>query len=165
VLFLYDPLHWTPQFVWEKIASILPQSVHHSSTTHPIIDIPVHYGGNDGPDLLVVADACSLSPAEVIALHTAQPFPVLMLGFMPGFPYLGGLPTRLHLPRRSTPRAYVPAGSIAIANDQTGIYPNQSPGGWHLLGRTTVQLFDPTRDPPSLLTPGDLVRFISIGEA
>ena len=165
VLFHYDPLRWTPQLVWEQVASVLPQTVQHSSSTRPIIDIPVHYGGNDGPDLLFVANACRLSPAEVIALHTAQPFPVLMLGFMPGFPYLGGLPTRLHLPRRSTPRTHVPAGSIAIANDQTGIYPNQSPGGWHLLGRTTVQLFDPARDPPSLLKPGDLVRFISIDDA
>jgi KipI family sensor histidine kinase inhibitor len=164
VLFLYDPLRWTPQLVWEQIASVLPQIVQHSSSTPPIIDIPVHYGGNDGPDLLFVANACSLSPAEVIALHTAQLLPVLMLGFMPGFPYIGELPAHLHLARRSTPRTHVPAGSIAIANDQTGIYPNQSPGGWHLLGRTTVQLFDPNRDPPSLFKPGDLVQFISVDE-
>jgi KipI family sensor histidine kinase inhibitor len=165
VLFLYDPFNWTPQLVWEQIASVLPQMVQQRSSTSSTIDIRVHYGGIDGPDLLFVAQACGLSTAEVIALHTAQPFPVLMLGFMPGFPYLGDLPTHLHLPRRSTPRTHVPAGSIAIANDQTGIYPSQSPGGWHLLGRTTVQLFDPTRDPPSLLKPGDLVRFISIDGA
>lgn len=165
VLFVYDPLRWTAPDVWQQIVPVLLFQGQATTAAPKTIDIGVRYGGDDGPDLHAVAQACGLSPVEVIALHTARPYPVLMLGFMPGFPYLGDLDPRLRLPRRSTPRTLVPAGSVAIANDQTGIYPRPSPGGWHILGRTTVLLFDPMHDPPAALAPGDLVRFHALDEA
>lgn len=120
--------------------------------------IPVRY---DGPDLDQVAQTCGLSVDEVIALHGAARYRVLMLGFMPGFAYMGGLPDALRLPRRAEPRLKVPAGAVAIADDMTAIYPWESPGGWHLLGQSDVTLFDQTRDPPALLAPGDRVEFVA----
>jgi KipI family sensor histidine kinase inhibitor len=126
------------------------------------ISIPVRYGGEHGPDLAEVAERLGMTPAEVVAEHCAHRYPVLMIGFAPGYPYLGGLPERLTLPRRDTPRAAVPAGSVAIAAGMTGIYPARLPGGWHLIGRTDVTLFDALADPPSLLEPGDHVRFVAI---
>lgn len=123
--------------------------------------ISVCYGGIDGPDLDEVAAQVGLSPQEVIALHTATEQRVLMIGFAPGYPYLGWLPPVLHLPRRATPRVAVPAGSVAIAAGMTGIYPAALPGGWHVIGRTDITLFDPAADPPVLLQPGDRVRFVN----
>ncbi|CAA7618718.1 5-oxoprolinase subunit PxpB [Magnetospirillum sp. SS-4] len=114
----------------------------------------------DGPDLGAVAAAAGLSVDEVIALHGGTRYSVLMLGFMPGFAYLGGLDSRLRIPRRAEPRLRVPAGSVAIADDMTAIYPWESPGGWHLLGTAGVVLFDQTRQPPALLAAGDQVEFI-----
>jgi len=118
--------------------------------------LPVVY---DGPDLDDVARSCGLSRDEVVQLHGSTMYTVAFLGFSRGFPYLAGLPEALHLPHRSSPRPRVPAGSVGIALDQCGIYPVASPGGWHLIGRTTSPLFEPDRDPPSLLSPGDAVRF------
>lgn len=123
------------------------------------VTIPVRYGGQWGPDLEAVAAATGLIPAEVIRLHTSQPMQVEMIGFMPGFPYIGGLPSPLHLPRRGVPRLAVAAGSVAIANGRTGIYPATAPGGWHLIGRAAITLFDPSRDPPVLLQAGTYVQF------
>lgn len=123
------------------------------------IEIPVCYGAEYGPDLAAVATQVHLSEAEVIARHAAGAYTVAMLGFAPGFPYLLGLDATLHVPRRSEPRTRVPAGSVAIGGAQTGIYPKQLPGGWHLLGRTPLRLFDAAREPPTLLVPGDGVRF------
>ena len=123
-------------------------------------EITVRYGGVDGPDLPEVADRTGLSEDAVVALHAGTEYRVLVLGFMPGFPYLGILAAQLDLPRRATPRVRVPAGSVAIAGRQTGIYPFESPGGWHLVGRTDVPLWDPVRQPPALLAPGDRVRFV-----
>ena len=120
------------------------------------------YGGEWGPDLEDVADRLGLSPNDVVARHTGSELTVYMLGFSPGFPYLGDLPDSLALPRRTTPRERVPVGSVAIAERQTGIYSREMPGGWHLLGRTPVALFDEHRDPPSYLAPGDRVRFVAI---
>lgn len=116
----------------------------------------------DGEDLPAVADRCGLSQDAVVRLHTSTAFTVAFLGFSRGFPYLAGLPAPLHLPRRSTPRPRVPAGSVAVALDQCGIYPAASPGGWHLIGTTAQQLFDPAQDPPSALRPGDQVRFVQV---
>lgn len=121
--------------------------------------IPVCYGGDYGPDLNGVAEHCGLSPQEVVNLHSGLPAYVFMLGFAPGAPYIGVHDERLAIGRRSTPRTVVPPGSVAIANRQTMIYPNASPGGWHLIGSTPVTLFDPDRQPAALLTPGDTVRF------
>lgn len=127
-----------------------------------LIEIPVAYGGEYGPDLETVAEARGLTVGEVIALHSGTEYLCYMIGFMPGFPYLGKLPDPLRTPRLSTPRTRVAAGSVAIADAQTGIYPRESPGGWNLLGRTAVRLFDPDADPPSLISPGDRVRFVPI---
>jgi KipI family sensor histidine kinase inhibitor len=127
------------------------------------VEIPVCYGGDFGPDLAAVADHAHLSADEVVARHAAADYGVAMLGFAPGFPYLLGLDHALQLPRRGNPRTRVPAGSVAIGGAQTGIYPRELPGGWHLIGRTPAVLFDPARNPPCLLGPGDRVRFRAIG--
>jgi KipI family sensor histidine kinase inhibitor len=125
----------------------------------PLRCIPVLYGGAAGPDLAEVARACRLSEAEVVAQHSSIEYTAFMLGFRPGFAYLGTLPARLALSRLLTPRVRVPAGSVAIAGRQTGIYPVASPGGWRLIGRTAVRAFDAEREPPSLIAPGDRIRF------
>jgi KipI family sensor histidine kinase inhibitor len=121
--------------------------------------IPVHY---DGPDLGDIAARLRLDPAEVVRRHMAIEYRVYLLGFVPGFAFLGLLDPTLELPRRASPRLKVPAGSVAIAGRQTGIYPLETPGGWHLIGRTNVKLFDAERDPPSLLGVGDRVRFEAV---
>ncbi|RTZ39769.1 5-oxoprolinase subunit PxpB [Candidimonas sp. SYP-B2681] len=126
------------------------------------IDIPVCYGGAYGPDLASVAEHCRLSQDEVIELHSHNPAYVFMLGFAPGAPYIGMHDEKLAIGRRSTPRTDVPAGSVAIANLQTMIYPNTSPGGWHIIGATPLVLFDPFQEPPTLLSPDDTVRFVPI---
>lgn len=127
--------------------------------------LPVIYGGDAGPDLIPVAQAAGMTPDEVIACHTAQDYVVYMLGFLPGFPFMGDVPGALRLPRRSEPRVRVPAGCVAIANAMTAIYPWESPGGWHLLGRCPAPLFDATREQPALLAAGDRVRFASVSTA
>jgi len=129
------------------------------------IEIPVCYGGEYGEDIGPVGAAHGLSEADVIELHSAPTYFVGMLGFAPGFPYLAGLDEQLVTPRRATPRPRVPRGSVAIGGEHTGIYPFESPGGWHLIGRTPLALFDPSRDPPSLLAAGDQVQFIPIAPA
>lgn len=126
------------------------------------VEIPVCYGGEHGPDLDAVAAHAGLSRDEVVARHAGAGYTVAMLGFAPGFPYLLGLDPALHVPRRANPRTRVPSGSVAIGGAQTGIYPRELPGGWHLIGRTPRALFDPARNPPCLLAPGDRVRFRTI---
>jgi len=121
--------------------------------------ILVIYGGEHGPDLADVAELCGLTQAEVIERHAATELRVLFLGFAPGFAYLGGLPDELHVPRLATPRTRTPAGSVAIAGSMSGIYPADLPGGWRVIGRTSLVLFDPRGDPPAYLAPGDTVRF------
>lgn len=125
-------------------------------------EIPLHYGGEHGPDLEALARHAGLSVAQVIGLHTAVEYRVGMLGFAPGFPYLIGLDQRLSMPRHATPRTRVQAGSVGIAGAQTGIYPRSGPGGWQIIGRTEAILFDATQERPALLEPGDSVRFIDI---
>jgi inhibitor of KinA len=131
-----------------------------TSSPGPLVEISVRYGGRDGPDLAEVADRTGHSEADVIALHAGREYRVFLVGFAPGFPYLGVLPGELELPRRATPRVRVPAGSVAIAGRQTGIYPFPTPGGWHLIGRTDAPIWDARRDPPALLAPGTRVRFV-----
>ncbi|HRL22265.1 5-oxoprolinase subunit PxpB [Alcaligenes sp. SDU_A2] len=130
--------------------------------TGTLVDIPVCYGGDFGPDLADMARQLALTEQQLIELHSSLPQLVFMVGFAPGAPYLGMLPDALNLPRRTTPRTTLPQGSVAIANRQTIIYPNASPGGWHLIGRTPLSLFDPLRSPPARLEPGDQVRFVPI---
>jgi inhibitor of KinA len=134
-----------------------------ASVSGRTVEIPVCYGGDFGPDIEAVARHNGLSVQEVITIHTATSYPIYMLGFAPGFPYLGGLDQRLHTPRLETPRARVEAGSVGIANAQTGIYPLPSPGGWQLIGRTPLRLFAPEMDDPvPYYRPGDRLQFVSI---
>lgn len=127
-----------------------------------VIVIPTQYGGEFGPDLDFVARHNGITTAEVVARHTGGLYRVFMLGFAPGFPYLGITDEQIAAPRLETPRPRVPAGSVAIAGRQTGIYPRESPGGWRLIGHTAVVLFDPAREPPALLRAGDSVRFVAL---
>ena len=127
-----------------------------------LIEIPVHYGGDDGPDLDDVAAHARLSADEVVARHAGLECTVAMLGFAPGFPYLLGMDPALATPRLQTPRTHVAAGSVGIGGAQTGIYPRPGPGGWRIIGRTDSVLFDPRREPVSLLSPGDRVRFVPV---
>ena len=126
------------------------------------VEIPVCYGGEFGPDLEYVAEYHKMTPEEVIDIHTNGNYLVYMIGFAPGFPYLGGLSEKIATPRRSSPRLVIPAGSVGIAGDQTGAYPIESPGGWQLIGRTPVNLFRPEVEPPILLRSGNLVKFKAI---
>jgi len=128
------------------------------------VEIPVCYGGDVGPDLEAVGAAHGLKADEVVALHSGAEYFVSAVGFAPGFPYLGGLPAPLHTPRRATPRTRVPAGSVAIGGAQTGVYPFETPGGWHVIGRTPLRLFNPQGRPPALLQAGDRVRFRRISQ-
>lgn len=127
--------------------------------------IPVAYGGEFGPDLEEIAAHAQLSAAEVIRLHAAAELRVLFDGFAPGFAYLGGLPEEIRVPRLTTPRTRTPRGSVAIADAMTGIYPADLPGGWRVIGRTPLDLFDASREPPAYLVPGDTVRFEPIAAA
>jgi KipI family sensor histidine kinase inhibitor len=124
------------------------------------IEIPVAYGGEHGPDLADVAAHTGFTPAEVVRRHAAGEYVVYLLGFLPGFAFMGGLPPELATPRRAEPRVAVPARSVGIGGAQTGVYPLVSPGGWQLIGRTPLQMFDPAAAEPTLLRPGDRVRFV-----
>ena len=165
-------LHYDPAAVgsgtspYEALAETIgtwlgTQSVE-TSAAGRLIEIPVCYGGAFGEDLEALARSHGLSAGEVIAIHSGTSYHVHMLGFVPGFAYLGGLDARLATPRRDTPRQSVPAGSVAIGGAQTGVYPLDTPGGWHIIGRTPLQLFKPDAAPPSLLNAGDAVRFVPI---
>ena len=136
-----------------------------SAAAPRIVEIPVRYGGPDGPDLDDLAALHGFTVAEVVSMHAAATYTVHMIGFVPGFPYLGGLDPRLATPRRATPRTVVPSGSVGIGGAQTGVYPMDSPGGWHLIGRTPLRLFDVDRAEPALLHLGDCVRFVDAGRA
>lgn len=129
---------------------------------HHVVEIPVCYGGEFGEDLPDVAAHAGLSEEEVIRLHSEKEYNIYMLGFLPGFPYLGGLDPRLHTPRLANPRTKIPAGSVGIGGEQTGIYPLDSPGGWRLIGRTPLKLYDPDREEPFLYQAGDYIRFVPI---
>ena len=124
--------------------------------------IPVTYGGRFGPDLETVAEHAGIDAEEVVAIHSGTDYHVFMLGFAPGFPYLGGMDERIACPRLATPRTRVPAGSVGIAESQTGVYPNESPGGWQLIGRTPIALFDVNAEPPAAMLPGTQVNFVPI---
>ncbi|MCX2451598.1 5-oxoprolinase subunit PxpB [Pedobacter sp. PLR] len=129
-----------------------------------VIEIPVVYGGDRGPDLEFVAAHNQLSSSEVIAMHTAATYLVYMIGFAPGFPYLGGMNEKIAAPRKEQPRAKIAAGAVGIAGQQTGIYPIETPGGWQIIGQSPVSLFDLNRKVPALLKAGDRVRFVAISE-
>lgn len=136
-----------------------------TNTPGPVIEIPVVYGGVHGPDLADVAMHCGMSEDEVIDTHSEAVYRVYFIGFAPGFPYLGGMDERIACPRLTTPRVRIPAGSVGIAESQTGIYPNISAGGWRIIGRSPTVLFDAGSDPPSLLEPGATVKFVPVTSA
>jgi len=153
----YDPLVISRAQLQSALAQIQPQK--NTDTAERIVEIPVCYGGGFGPDLDFVCRHCGLTAEEVIRRHSAPIYRVHMLGFTPGFPYLGGMDKSLATPRLSSPRRVIPAGSVGIAGEQTGIYPMASPGGWQLIGRTPEKLFDPGREQPILLDAGMRLRF------
>lgn len=162
ILIDFDPLRWTHH----ELASLVRQLAREKS---PLgrgainwVTVPVCYGGEFGPDMAAVAGHLGVSTDEVIRLHSSGTYLVYFLGFSPGFAYMGGLPPELHLPRLTTPRTFVAGGSVGIAGGQTGIYPVDSPGGWQIIGRTPVRMFDPEADPPSRLQPGDRLKFSRI---
>jgi inhibitor of KinA len=157
----YDPLRTESAELIHLIESLLGQeSLVKREVT--LWRIPVCYESEYAPDMTYVAEHTGCDAQRVIALHCARRYHVYMIGFLPGFPYMGDLPLQLHLKRRTDPRVKVPAGSVAIATSLTGIYPLESPGGWHLIGATPIRLFDPTREAPSLFTPGDQVIFYPV---
>jgi inhibitor of KinA len=160
----YDPLVTSRADIERAIASLLDRQPGPRGAA-TLWHVPVCYDREFAPDSAEVAHLTGVTPNEVVALHSAVPYHVYMLGFLPGFPYLGDLPDRLALPRRADPRLRVPAGSVSIATTLTAIYPYESPGGWHLIGTTPIRLFDPTRPRPALLAPGDMVRFEPIDPA
>lgn len=137
---------------WEESEAIEPDSRR--------IAIPVIYGGDAGPDLGIVAEHNGLTLSQVVELHSGADYIVYFLGFQPGFAYLGGLAPGLQTPRRAEPRLLVPAGSVGIGGSQTGIYPLATPGGWQIIGQTSLRLFNPANEPPTLLAPGDTLRFV-----
>ena len=159
ILIFYDPAITSPDRLQQEILGLEKKTAEVTIPPPQIIEIPVVYGGEYGPDLEFVATHNGLTPEEVIEIHTSGSYLIYMLGFTPGFPFLGGLSERLFTPRLKTPRAVVPAGSVGIANNQTGIYPIDSPGGWQLIGKTPVRLYQPDREEPILLKPGNVLKF------
>jgi KipI family sensor histidine kinase inhibitor len=162
LLVVFDPLTIAPSELKERITEVAAQ---HGSAGLPqakLLTVPVFYGGDYGPDLEGVAGHLGISIDEVIRLHTETLYRVYMIGFTPGYPYMGELPAALAVPRRSTPRTRVPKGSVGIAQRQTGIYSVESPGGWQIIGWTPIELFDPTRQLPALLEMGDKVKFEAV---
>lgn len=157
----YEPLTVTPESLTEVIIELIAEPPADRQSRRKW-NIPACYESEFAPDLDEVAGMTGLSPAEVIELHSATEFHVYMIGFLPGYPYMGDLPRQLRLPRRKEPRLRLPPGSIAIATALTAIYPVESPGGWHLIGRSPIRLFDAEWENPSLLVPGDKVRFMPI---
>ena len=157
---MFDPGQTDAEALGARILALWPR-LKSTAVTGREMRIPVAYGGEDGPDLGDVAAHTGLSAAEVVKRHCAGEYIVYLLGFLPGFAFLGGLAPELATPRRAEPRTAVPARSVGIGGEQTGVYPLVSPGGWQLIGRTPLELFDPSAKEPTLLRPGDRVRFVA----
>ena len=165
VLVDFDPRLWDHAGIEALIRERFEADSTEPLTAPRLIEIPVRYGGEFGPDLPDVARHTGLSPERVIELHSAAEYLVYFVGFSTCFPYLGGLPPELATPRLSAPRKHVPEGSVAIGGRQAGVYPLASPGGWRLIGRTPIRLFDPQAEPPPLLRMDDRVRFVPLAES
>lgn len=161
LLITYDPLTLAPANLREAVEAALRDETDEPRRARRF-EIPACYEPAHAPDLEEVAERTGLDPDEVVRTHAAIEYHVYMLGFLPGYPYMGDLPDALSLPRRAEPRVRVPAGSVAIATTMTAIYPVESPGGWHLIGRSPVRLFEPGREPPATLAPGDKVKFVPV---
>ncbi|MFD1032771.1 5-oxoprolinase subunit PxpB [Metaplanococcus flavidus] len=161
---VYNPLQVTFGEAKTELASLLKTASKITPPPSRKIEIPVCYGGEYGPDLEFVAQHNGLSTEEVIAIHTGADYTVHMIGFAPGFPYIGGMPEKIAAPRKDSPRVSIPERSVGIAGSQTGIYPISTPGGWQLIGRTPLRLFLPENDIPSLLRAGDKITFHQVSE-
>ncbi|OZI12395.1 hypothetical protein CD798_16820 [Bacillaceae bacterium SAOS 7] len=164
VTLYYEPLQTNFQTLKERILEEIEKIVYEEEREPRLLHIPVLYGGESGPDLQEVAAFHHLEVEDVIRLHTEPEYVVYMIGFAPGFPYIGGLSKQLYTPRKETPNLHIPAGSVAIGGQQTGVYPIQSPGGWHVIGRTPWDLFHLKHQPPSLLHAGDKIKFVAVDE-
>ncbi len=164
LLINYDPRIIRYEQMKKRIEGLIRVDVRKGSQIRKIFEIPVLYGGEYGPDLPYIAQHAGLSEEEVVKIHTSSDYLIYMLGFLPGFCYLGGLDERIHTPRLANPRKKIPAGSVGIGGSQTGIYPLDSPGGWQLMGMTPVKTYDPARKVPILVQAGEYIRFIPIDE-
>ena len=161
----YDNLTIDYQALKKKIESLIFEIIDNydkNVSNDKVLEIPVQYGGEFGPDLKIMSKKLNISEESIINIHSSAIYRIYMIGFMPGFPYLGGLDERISFPRLSTPRIKVPAGSVGIAGKQTGIYPFESPGGWNIIGRTELSLFDVDTNPPSLLSNVSQLRFVKL---
>ena len=165
LMIVYDSLVTGYDELTEKLAEIVGSMKAADEGERKVVEIPVVYGGEYGPDLEEVADVHGMTTEEVIRLHAAPEYPVYMLGFVAGFPYLGGMDDRLATPRKKSPRLKIAAGSVGIAGGQTGIYSVESPGGWQIIGRTPLKLYDAGREVPVLLSAGSYVKFKPVSEA
>lgn len=164
LLINYDPRVISYDEITKRMKRLLKMDVKAGESTKRVFEIPVRYGGQYGPDLANIAEHAGLSEEEVIEIHSSRDYLIYMLGFLPGFCYLGGLDERIHTPRLANPRIKINAGSVGIGGSQTGIYPLDSPGGWQLMGMTPVKTYDPEREVPILLSAGDYIRFIPVDE-
>jgi inhibitor of KinA len=162
LLVSYDPLRTTFDALRLRLSDLEARAADFPVPPPRVVEIPTAYGGPFGPDLPFVAGHHHLTEDEVVAIHAGTDYLVYMMGFSPGFTYLGGMSDQIATPRLTTPRTAIPAGSVGIAQQQTGIYPVESPGGWQLIGRTPVPLFDPSRTPPVLVEAGDFIRFVPV---
>ena len=165
LLINYDPRVISYDEMKTRMEKILSVEIAAGARKKKVFEIPVCYGGEFGPDLATIAEHAGLSEQEVIDIHTSTDYLIYMLGFLPGFTYLGGLDERIHTPRLANPRIRIPAGSVGIGGSQTGIYPMDSPGGWQLMGLTPVKTYDPDREVPILVEAGDYIRFVPIDRA
>ena len=162
ILVYYDPMRTSMSALQAKVSELYLDLEDQTVDEPRTVEMPTLYGGEYGPDLEFVAEHAKLTPQQVIDIHSGAEYLVYMMGFSPGFPYLGGLSERLATPRLESPRLAIPAGSVGIAESQTGVYPVASPGGWRLIGRSPVRMFDAEAEPPSRLAAGDYVRFVPI---
>lgn len=165
LLINYDPRVISYDRMRERMEKILSMEIAADARKKRVYEIPVCYGGTYGPDLATIAEHAGLSEQEVIDIHSSTDYLIYMLGFLPGFTYLGGLDERIHTPRLANPRIRIPAGSVGIGGSQTGIYPMDSPGGWQLMGMTPVKTYDPEREVPILVEAGEYIRFVPVDEA
>lgn len=165
LLINYDPRILSYAQIRQRLEQLLKLDVDTGVQRKRVFEIPVCYGGAFGPDLKHIAEHAGLTEEEVIQIHSAPDYLIYMLGFLPGFCYLGGLDERIHTPRLANPRLKIPAGSVGIGGSQTGIYPLDSPGGWQLMGATPVRTYDPDRNPAILVEAGDFIHFFPVDEA
>ena len=165
LLINYDPRIIAFRRLKKITEDLLTIEISNNQLKKRIFEIPVCYGGEYGPDIEYIAKNAQLTKEELIQIHSGTDYLIYMLGFLPGFSYLGGLDERIHTPRLNNPRKAIPAGSVGIGGSQTGIYPLESPGGWQLLGRTPIKTYDPEREEPILFEAGDYIRFVPVDQA